>query len=274
MTSRSEAEAELQEPLLGAEDEDEVEVAGYAAATCFLAYAVCHACIADCQILLAIQAENVSPGTVFVVLIALALVWDNGLLVLGRRIYSKPYRAEDYRMLAFLSQPRFICHALLTPFLAVQAAYLGSRGGVTWLTPAAIWAVWIVCSLFSLAGTAHHYFDPHLTLRRPHPKEPKGSWMRSITSMTLASLSDESASKGMTMALLIGPAVLVCIFTIVVGASMGGTAVSLRAGRWLWVTSVIELLSNAGPPWTMQITGNAGEVILLLGYLMAFWVMA
>ena len=33
--------------------------------------------------------------------------------------------------------------------------------------------------------------------------------------------------------------------------------------------AVVELLSNAGPPWTMAITGNAGEVILVAGFVAA-----
>ena len=42
-----------------------------------------------------------------------------------------------------------------------------------------------------------------------------------------------------------------------------------RAGSWLTWTSVFELLSNGGPPWTMQFTGNCGEVVFLLGFVVA-----
>ena len=98
---------------------------------------------------------------------------------------------------------------------------------------------------------------------------------------------------------MIGPAVLVCLFTLAVGvamthlsqpSSLGGVASGeplwwyrwqgdapasherlsvVRAGRWLWITAMIELLSNAAPPWVMQLSGNAGEVILLAGFVSA-----
>ena len=41
------------------------------------------------------------------------------------------------------------------------------------------------------------------------------------------------------------------------------------AGRWLWVCALVELLSNAGPPWVTALSGNAGEVVLLAGFVAA-----
>jgi hypothetical protein len=88
-----------------------------------------------------------------------------------------------------------------------------------------------------------------------------------------------------TLAWMILPAVLVCLWTCVVGASMARMYYELRsadlgfnslagpmgdvAGRWLWVCALVELLSNAGPPWVTALSGNAGEVVLLAGFVAA-----
>ena len=85
--------------------------------------------------------------------------------------------------------------------------------------------------------------------------------MRSIVTATLADKSPK------TLAWMILPAVLVCLWTLVVGASMARTGET--AGRWLWACALVELLSNAGPPWVMALSGNAGEVVLLAGFIAA-----
>ena len=253
-------------------------VAAADATPLFLLYAGLHA------LLVLVQCRIVgvsSAGSLIVVLIAVALVWDNGLIGCGRRICNKDASSSsrEFRRLAMLSQPRFIAHAVLTPFLAVSALELGERAGVSWVTTTSVWRV---CSGLSLIGLVHHLLHPRLTLRHAHPKEPKGSWMRPVVSMTIASLADDAAAttaaqKGITLALMIGPAVLVCVFTLAIGASIvqlpTATPASLAAGRWLWICSLIELLSNAGPPWTMAITGNAGEVVLLAGFVAADWLL-
>merc|ERR1711972_1147790 len=66
---------------------------------------------------------------------------------------------------------------------------------------------------------------------------------------------------------MILPTVLVCLWSAIVGVGM---MFSFRenvivAGRWLFVTAMIELFSNAAPSWT----GNLGEVIFLLGFIMS-----
>ena len=254
------------------------------ASACFLTYALCHAVLAALSVAFG--------GHLFVTLIALALVWDNAVLGLGRRFFPKAAideKSSDFQWLSTLSQPRFIAHALLTPFLAVPAVELGGRAGVAWLTPRIAMNIHTFCHGISLLGVLHHFYEPRLVPRKPHPKEPKGSWMRQIVSVTLATLQDKDISptaKSLTLLLMIGPAVLVCLLTLAIGASIaaigqqtanvtsvGGAATLLLAGRCLWISAVLELLSNGGPPWTMAITGNAGEVILLAGFVAADWLL-
>ena len=221
-----------------------------AATTVFTVFAMCHVVLLALQLLL-LNDRGSSAGATIVAFIAGALVWDNGLIAWGGLTFPNAVvvSSPDYRWLATLSQPRFVAHALLTPLLAVQAAELGARTGIHWVRTA-----WLVFSPLSLVGLLHHLHDPQLTLKRPHPKEPKGSWMRQLTVFTLGTLGEKKpppSAQRLALALLIGPAVLVCLFTLFVGVSMArlDDGPSRTAGHWLWVCSLMELLSNGGPPW-------------------------
>lgn len=243
------------------------------ATLCFALYACCHAVLCVLQIHGGFQ----TVGSLVVVAVAAALVWDNGLLALGSIVFPEAAKSQAaFSRLAAWSQPRFYAHAFLTPLLALQTTRLGARAGIAWLQAggAIPTIVCIVAVCLSVLGTMHHARSPSLVLREPHPKEPKSSWMRSIVSATLADKSPK------TLMWMILPAVLVCLWTCVVGASMarmygaqrdgtaGGPAGDV-AGRWLWVCALVELLSNAGPPWVMALSGNAGEVVLLAGFVAA-----
>jgi len=230
------------------------------AACCYSLFAACHALLALVQ-----WHHGGDVGSAIVVAIAIALVWDNGLIALGRTLFPRaadPNSRDCARLIAF-SQPRFFGHAFLTPLLAVQASRLGSRAGIDWLKQGSVTSsiVLLIAGCLSFLGTLHHLRHPSLVFKRPHALEPKGSWMRSIVSATLAETSPT------TLAWMIGPAVLVCLWTFCVGASMA--KLHIAAGHWLWVSAVVELLSNAGPPWVMALTGNAGEVVLLGGFVAA-----
>ena len=247
------------------------------AARCFGIFAICHAALAALQ---CCYLESV--GSMIVVLVAFALVWDNGILAFGRLLFPEALRrSQDLSRLIRFSQPRFYAHALLTPLLAIQATNLGGRAGVGWLKPGTFAATGVaylaVC--LSIFGTLHHARYPTLMLRHPANEEPQSSWMRSIVCATLADTSRK------TLVWMIGPAVLVCVWTVVVGATLehhyrelSELAASFKffhgplgddAGRWLWICALVELLSNAGPPWVAAITGNLGEVVLLAGFVFA-----
>ena len=100
-----------------------------AAAVCFTVYACCHMILAWLQWTYGGIHDTCSAITIFT---AIALVYDNGLLALGRTIVANPVK-EHFAMLSALSQPRFFAHAFLTPLLALQATRLGERAGATWL---------------------------------------------------------------------------------------------------------------------------------------------
>ena len=234
----------------------------HAAPLLFALYAACHASLALAHVL--VNGRRLS----IVLAIAIALIYDNGLLSLGRTLFPDASSSSAaLRALCQASQPRFILHALLTPLLIMQTATLGARAGLRWLLPGtmACNAASVVSVALALVGTVHHLMDPELVLRQPSKNEPKDAIIRQIVSVTPARPN---------LLLLAGPAVLVVLWTIVVGACVAYTAAvpGVRAaGHWLWATSVLELLSNAGPPWTMQLTGNAGEVVLVVGFVVAQW---
>ena len=135
------------------------------AAHCFGIFAVCHAALAALQC-----CYLESMGSMIVVSVASALIWDNGVLAFGQLLFPKAmHRPQDLYRLIRISQPRFFAHALLTPLLLIQATNLGGRAGVEWLMPGTFAANGVGCLAFCLSifGTLHHARYPTLKLRDP-----------------------------------------------------------------------------------------------------------
>merc|ERR1712110_641289 len=105
----------------------------------------------------------------------------------------------------------------------------------------------------------HHVCNFELVLKEPHKNEPVGSWSRELLAATH---KDKSPC---ALVAMIMPAVLAIFFAIFVAVCLIVAAGHRAAGWWLMVTSALSFFSQAGPPWTMNLTGNIGEVIWLLG---------
>jgi hypothetical protein len=168
-------------------------------------------------------------------------------------------------------------HAAIVPLLAITAQEIGATNGVAWLADErSRWLTVGISTAMSLASLIDHFLHPELVLKEPHAKAPPTAISRQLTGMTVKALGDPNATnkeKLRALCFMVLPAVLVCIWTIIVGVACVqlDNPASSAAGTWLWVTSVLELLSNGGPPWTMQFTGNAGEIIFLSGYIGALY---
>ena len=187
---------------------------------------------------------------------------------------------HEVHALHTLSEPRFVLHALLTPLLAAEALLLGRRAGAPWLAaPDLPLLAYASTGIIGILGLTHHLTVSRdkVSLLMPHTREPHWSWMRGLVACTCA----DSATPA-TLVVMLGPAICTCVVAIGVGIdavlrcqrraemALGSdddvdTRVCIRAGHVLWITAALELLSNAGPPWTAKLTGAVGECILIAG---------
>jgi hypothetical protein len=246
-----------------------------AAAFIFLAYSLSHLALFVTLLTLDIEA---TAGFVILLVVALSLVWDNGMLAVGTAAFGDAATNPDTLWrLNICSQPRFIMHAAAVPLLAITAQEIGAANGVPWLQGSG--AKWITVGIsvgMACASLVDHFMHPELVIKEPHPNAPPTALYRQLTGMTVKGLGDSTVSKSrkvQTTCFMVLPAVLVCVFTIVVGVACSRleNPVSSAAGTWLLCASILELLSNGGPPWTMLFTGNAGEIIFLGGFVAALY---
>lgn len=257
----------------------------------FLSFAMGHAvlCVFQCIHLAAApdsEREHFRSlydwGKTLVAAIAVALVWDNAVVGLGESLTphfrvceskEEAYQSELHR-LQYLSFPRFLAHASLTPLLGITTAILGQEAmGEDIITPYMVNVAAVASVVISLLSVLHLLEHPELVLKRPHSKAPPTAWTNSLVVMTLRETQEEEdlCRRRLAFVCMILPAVIVVIWTIIMGIFMirhgdGHHERCVEAGQWLLVTAVIELFSNAGPPWTMAMTGNLGEVVFLLGF--------
>ena len=235
----------------------------------FLGFATCH--LGLFIALLSLQFPS-SAGYTVLIVVSAALFWDNAIIGSGSALFGDAAsNPKTMRLLVLVSQPRFLFHAGCTPLLSITFQEIGTRSGVGWLQgDLARRSTVGVAAAVAAASLVHHLLHPRLVLKQPHRNAPPSALCRDLTSMTIAELSEPEVPKGRKVAaalFMILPAVLTCIWAIVVGVACAcvGEQRAIQAGTAIWVTALLELLSNAGPPWTMVFTGNAGEVVLLGG---------
>eukprot|EP00808_Paulinella_micropora_P014721 g15295.t1 len=221
-------------------------------------------------------------GLVVLVVTALALVYDNALLACGRLLFGHalydPAAAELFKA---VSQPRFVLHAAVTPFLLVSTTEIATwrRAGSE---PAHHHGLWFACLAVSAGISAlslvHHFQQPYLVLCQgsEHPKAPAGSLDKHILHCSPAVLRRNPDPRSRLVATLYMalPAVFTCLFSASAGLFMtfarNTNHCQKIAGRWLVAGSLSGIFFNAGPPWISKFTGNLGEVLLLASYLLAW----
>lgn len=249
----------------------------------FALFAACLVAVAAAQVaLLAGRASGWDAlGQALVAVIALGLAYDNFICAVGAKLFptltaamlrgapeSRFCRraARELEHLRRLNEPRFLMHAVLTPLLGLRTMQLARRAGLERFPAAGDAGSLAAVAAAAAVGLAHHMRVPRIALQHPHPREPASSWMRGVLCCTRG---DSSAG---SLVIMICPAVCVCLATIAAGARIaaehppGSTA---RAGHLLCSAALVELASNAGPPWVSKITGAAGEVVLMAGFVAA-----
>ena len=214
----------------------------------FPLYVIVHFCVFLWCISLARKYQ--APGAWLTAMIAIGLVYDNFILSIGMSLGAGP-------LLEMLSLPRFVMHALLTPFMMIAATQIAVAGGIRWAaTPQWRIAVWILVVGMILLGTIEHLVGLEL-----YPACFDGV-MRYTTSLYPAHFcfagQVESSGGGAPIPSIVGN-----VLTLVVGFSLW------RTSGWPWLMAgALVMFAAASVPMKAfgMAPGNAGETVLLLSY--------
>ncbi|MFD5874863.1 hypothetical protein [Streptomyces sp. NPDC060322] len=170
-------------------------------------------------------------------LVCSALVWDNAVIAVGSPVGSGS-------LLETMSVPRFVAHALLTPFLVLWSLSAVDRAGLSWAgrTPVRAAAVGLTVLLVVL-GVLHDILGLSLRAER---------WAGS-----LRYVNDAASPAGPLPAIVSGLVVLAA--GIVLWRRTGFGRLALTAG---------VMVAVSGAAASVPVLGNAGEVVLGIGLLL------
>ncbi|MFC8228119.1 hypothetical protein [Streptomyces sp. NPDC057287] len=170
-------------------------------------------------------------------LVCSALFWDNAVIAVGSLTGAGP-------LLESLSVPRFVAHALLTPFLVLWSLSALDRAGLRWARRTVVRAAAVgLTVLLVAAGVLHDILG--LSLR---PERWAGS---------LRYVNDAASPTGPLPAIVTGLVVLAA--GIVLWRCTGFGRLALTAG---------VMVAVSGAAASVPVLGNAGEVVLDIGLLM------
>ncbi|WP_017585874.1 hypothetical protein [Nocardiopsis ganjiahuensis] len=172
-----------------------------------------------------------SPYLALVALVTLGLVYDNGIVAVGRLV-------GEGALLEGLNHPRFLVHALVTPLLIIAAVGLARRAGAPWARPR--WVHGAFCALATALiayGLAFEVSGLELAAGR------EGDALR-YTAV-------ESSPPVPSIA-----AILVLVLV--------GSALLRRGGVWMGVGAAVMFAAAAAPAVPL-VLANLGEVALIVG---------
>lgn len=191
-----------------------------------------------------------ASGALLVAMISGGLVYDNAIIALGSTIGIGS-------LLETLSWPRFIMHALLTPFMMIAATRIAISAGVNW-AQSDTWR--IVVWLLVIGGIVSGVFG-HLIGHDIFPSCAHGILRYTGNlSPNQFCFPDQIAVQGAgpPIASIVGT-----IVTLVVGVSLW------RRAGWIWLmtASLIMFVAAAVPISGYGLApGNGGEVLLMAAF--------
>lgn len=213
----------------------------------FSLYAIAHFSVV--VFALRILRRYAAPGALIIALLSIGLIYDNSMIALGSSIGIGD-------TLEMLSWPRFILHALITPFMIIAIVQVAIAGGIRWMNTRAAWTgIWIV--LAALVG----YGIYELTILELQP-----ACFMGITRYTSSAAPAQFCFEGQQSLPGIGPPIpsIVSVFVI-----MGVGVAMWRRHRWPWFgLGGLQMLLAAAVPFSKfgLLPGNGGEVILQFAF--------
>lgn len=213
----------------------------------FATYAIAHFSVA--VFALRILRRYAAPGALIIAVLSIGLIYDNGLIALGSSIGIGD-------TLETLSWPRFILHAVVTPFMIIAVVQVAIAGGIQWLNTRAAWTgIWVLTA--AMVG----YGIYELTILELQP-----ACFGGITRYTSSASPAQFCFEGQQQLPGVGPPIpsILAVFLI-----MGFGAVLWKRHRWPWfVLGGLQMLLAASVPFSQfgLIPGNGGEVILQFAF--------
>ena len=213
----------------------------------FVLYSIAHVAVA--VFALRILSRYSAPGALIIAVLSIGLVYDNGIIALGSSIGIGD-------TLEMLSWPRFILHAVITPFMIVAVVQVAIAGGIRWLNTRAAWTgIWVLTA--AMVG----YGIYELTILELQP-----ACFGGITRYTSSASAAQFCFEGQQSLPGVGPPIpsIAAVFLI-----MGFGAVLWKRHRWPWFAlGGLQMLLAASVPFSQfgLIPGNGGEVILQFAF--------
>jgi len=191
-----------------------------------------------------------APGAALVALISAALVYDNTIISIGASIgYGS--------LLETLSYPRFIMHALLTPFLMIAASQVGAAGGIRW-TGSPAWKVfiWLLAGCMLVLGVYDHLLNLRIV---PACFDGTVRYTENLYPAQFC-FAGQAAVKGAGLPV---PSIVANLITLVTGFALW------RHTGWIWLMAgalVMFVAATISLRLYGMAPGNGGEVLLMGAY--------
>lgn len=193
-------------------------------------------------------------GTLSLLFTTVAVGYDNFIIGLGKPFFGDVATNELKRkILKVLSYPRFTAHAVLLPFLFVTAGEIGKGLNISWLESSLAQTILIVAAtVLGIVSRVRFVQSPGIELADTSDSVPN-ALERDLVWFTYKEPEF----------LYVLPAILLSLFTIVVGG-VGFFGEGSKAGSvWIALAGVTSLIGNALPSNIMRFTGNLAEISLL-----------
>jgi len=188
-----------------------------------------------------------------------AFAWDNLILwggSVGFRNITRPNHRFKFKVLEALSYPRFILHAMLTPFLLKTSAELGKMAGIPFFNRdiAQVGAM-VIASTIAILST-YNVIKGGIKLDDSPRKCIKGE-------MTFFIHGEKSIFHVL-------PSLLVTFVNLFIGMSVRGMG-RTTMGNWIIIGSaaILSLFVPLFGSGVTKITGNFSEIVLIASYIQA-----
>ncbi|MBR8741667.1 hypothetical protein [Nocardiopsis sp. MG754419] len=172
-----------------------------------------------------------SPYLAMVALVTLGLVYDNGIVAVGRLV-------GEGAVLEALNLPRFLVHALITPLLIIAAVGLARGAGAPWARLR--WVHGAFCSLATALIVYGLLFE--------------------VVGLELVAGREGDALRYTA----VDPSPPIPSIAAIVVLIIVGVALWRRGGGWMGVGAALMFVAAALPSLPLVVT-NMGEVALIVG---------
>lgn len=206
-----------------------------------------------------------TAGSTALAFVTGALIWDNMIISLGSFFFrDADTNPTKYKILKFLSFPRFTLHAVAVPFQFITIAEMGKFAGVGFLQNNFV-QIAVIVFAFVLAVYDRKKFveSPGIELDT-YEGSPVDALERDLVKFTYVVL--EFA--------YLYPVIGLVLFNLVVGIMAMKAGKSPDVAKWLIFSAVTALIGNGLPGPIMTFTGNLGEACMQYGLLNAERVMS